>query len=88
MDAWLLQWYMDGRDLGPRNGPSFKTKVGNAVYSRKLVGMWTWCKNHLYSPAYKRRRAAKTLADAYRVYNAEFSTLHKLPGELILEVAD
>jgi hypothetical protein len=39
-------------------------------------------------PAYKRRRAEKTLAEVYEIHNAEFSTLHRLPGELVLEVAD
>jgi hypothetical protein len=68
--------------------PLFKMPATNHVYSRKLVELWTWCKNYLYPPAYKRRRAAKTLAEAYEIYNVEFSTLHRLPGELVLEVAD
>ena len=80
MDAWQLQWHLDRRNLVNRDGPLSYTPAGNLVYSQKLVGMWTWCKNYLYSPAYRRRRAVKTLAEANKISNDEFSMLHRLPG--------
>jgi hypothetical protein len=86
----LAAWYMNytNSNRGYRHVPLFNMPATNHVYSRKLVELWTWCKNYLYPPAYKRRRAEKTLTEAYEIHNAEFSTLHRLPGELVLEVAD